>query len=291
MMRIIASSVAVAGMIAASQGVQAALVVDFDAAQGITDDGAGGVTGWQASGAVTPTATSSAGSSPTLVNGVFGGGQPGVYFNGVDQRLEYSDAGHPAGSSSFTLAMAFKFESLTPFGSNPNNWGTWFRWGDRDGGGSFGRVGMGSSPQGHFRAFNGGGIADAYLDSLEGGKNYVGILVHDESVDANDISVYLLHENGMDSNANTTFNHGPTDIVLKEGVIGNILPVGDAGWGETSWNGYVGRIQIYDTALRGAELDSLMSTMNAYGVVPEPGTFALLCLGFGLAARRGFRRA
>ena len=115
--------------------------------------------------------------------------------------------------------------------------------------------------------------------------------MHDESVDANDISVYLLHENGMDSNANTTFNHGPLDIVLKEGVIGNILPVGHAGWGETSWNGYVGRIQIYDTALRGAELDSLMSTMNAYGVVPEPGTFALLCLGFGLAARRGFRRA
>ena len=273
-------------------GTEPVLIVDFDASQGVTDDS--GVTHWQATadGAVTPTATPpGAGNEPTLIDSVFYGGQPGINFNGVDQRLEYSDAGHPAGSSSFTLAMAFKFESLTPFGSNPNNWGTWFRWGDRDGGGTHGRVGMGSSPQGHFRAFNGGGTADAYLDSLEGGKNYVGILVHDESVDANDISVYLLHENGMDSNANTTFNHGPLDIVLKEGVIGNILPVGHAGWGETSWNGYVGRIQIYDTALRGAELDSLMSTMNAYGVVPEPGTFALLCLGFGLAARRGFRRA
>jgi len=278
----------VAGIVCAVQGAHATLVVDFDATQGVTDNG--GVTAWQASGAVTPTATSSAGSSPTLVPNVFGGGQPGILFNGTDQRLEYSDAGHPAGNNSYTMAMAFRFEALRPWNASlPNNWGTWFQWGSMNGvngAGGFGRTGMGSAPQAHFRAFDGGGTADAYLDSLEAGKNYVGIIVHDESVSADNVSIYLLHENGIDSNVGAAYSNGGPDIVLGEGLIGNILPVGHADWNETAWNGYVGRLQIYDTALSGAELDSLMGTMSAYGVVPEPGTLALLSLGLIALARR-----
>jgi hypothetical protein len=246
------------------------LIVDFDASQGVTDDS--GVTSWQATadGAVTPTATPpGAGNEPTLVDSIFYDGQPGINFNGEDQQLTYSDAGHPIGDSSFTIAMAFKFESLTPFGANPNNWGTWFMWGHPSAG-THSRVGMGSSPQGHFRAFNGGGTADTYLDSLEAGKNYAGIIVHDQSEGPDDLSVYLIHSGGMDSNVNTTFNHGPTDISLSKGMIGNILPVGDPNWNETAWNGYIGRIQVYQGAVQAEALTNLISEMTGYVAVEPP---------------------
>ena len=284
MSKVLAIVLAIAGMLVIGSAAQATLLVDFDAASGVSDTG-GLIDSW-ASIVGARTATPEGGNNalrPTLVSSVFAQGQPGAYFGGA-HVLAYSDAGFPDNLDAFTMVAAFKLDT------GQSNAATPMSWGDDTSTNNFHQSGMyrwnNATPT--LRHGTNGGGANSAL-ALAEDVNYVGIITHD----GNEIYTFYLIDNGVASAPDvqdfTTYGGWPgnsNDIDLETGRIGHMVGPASPEWGFFPMLGHVGRVQIYDTALSGGALTTLINQMKGYTIIPEPATMALLGLGGLMVLRR-----
>jgi hypothetical protein len=286
---------AVAGLLVCAVGVSqsnAGIAVEFDAASGVSDT-SGAVDTWDATGvgAVTPTAApynSDASRRPTLVSSVFASGQPGIRFDAAPSLPDrdvmiFSDGGLPSGSADFTIVSVFQLLSLEVL---PNTRPTWFSYGSQSG--NFHLTGLAvDRPVGGNDLLLRENGTDLHTGlSLDTGENYVAIVTRSGSA----ITFDVMSQSGTSSTTGLDdgSNGGPISINLARGVLGNMVDPGHPDFQEAGFDGYLGLVQVYDTALNGSERTALLGQLSPYVVVPEPSTFALL--GFagliGLLRRR-----
>ncbi len=282
----------------------ATLLVDFDANQNVTTGAGSSVTAWgdQVTGAGNNDATPvSGGQAPVLVAGVFAGGQAGVQFDGIDDVLKFSDAGFPTGTNSYTLVAAWKATSFAN-SSGPDSF-------SRPTIGGYGSQAINARdaavlairPNGNKDPNSGTAVIrsngndenfGAVPPSVEKGTlpvesntNYVQII---SRTSGSDHAATLLTPTETFTATGSGWDPGAEDVKLSTGSIGNMLinPSGD--FNESRFTGYVGRFQVWDGALSGTELASVVSEMSAY--VPEPSTIMLALMGLFtllVARRRG----
>ena len=261
--------VLVTGMIALGVSTQAALLVDFNASSGITSSEGSLVDTWDSvvGGRQAGPEAGVASRRPELQAGIFAGGQPGVYFDGADDILAYSDAGFPSGLSAFTMAAAFRLGTGISNAAGPMGWG------DDRRTNKFEQSGMGrwNNTTPTLRHFtNGGGAASAL--SLAEEVNYVGIISHDGT----GIYNFTLIEDGVaiSETVDLAGIENVNFILLRAGRIGGIAGPSSPEFDFFKMKGHVGRVQVYDTALTGGDLDTLVNNLKGYTVqghtVPNP---------------------
>lgn len=268
----------VMGMIIVGSSAQATLLVDFDASSGIADTG-GLVDSW------TPTVGGEAriatppnsGHSPTIDSGVFAQGQPGVFFDGTDNLLAFSDDGFPEGAGNnpeWTMVAAFRYAAGINSHANPMGWGS------DDATNGHNQMGFGrwNNDGKHLRTSTNGSGAQSGL-VMEAEVNYVAIISHASGID--EIN-FTLVDNGVATTETVPYNFTDpwaADLKLESGYIGNMTSPSSPEFGFFKMNGHVGRVQVYDEALTGGDLTSLVNNLKGYTIIPEPNTVALL--GFG----------
>jgi hypothetical protein len=265
----------------------AVLVVEFDAASGVSDTG-GLVDSWDAtgSGTVVPQATPDGGSAarrPTLGSSVFASGQPGIQFDAnptlADRDvMTFSDAGLPAGSADFTIVTVFRLINLeTP----PNTRPTWFSYGSSVGNFHLAALAVDRPVGGNDLLLRENGT-DIQSDlALNTGENYAAIVTRSGV----DITFDVLSESGTVSATGTDgVSGGPIVINLSGGVFGNMVTPAHGDFQEAGLDGYIGLVQVYDTALDSSErtvllgrLDSYVTPLSAFpfSFSPAPGAFTL----------------
>ena len=260
----------------------AAVVVDFNSSSNVVTTG-GLVDSWTdtvAAKAATPSG-GSANRRPTLVSNIFAGGQPGIQFDAdttLSNRdiLEFSDSGMPTGD--FSIVTAVRLNALE---SGSNTRPTWFTYGNQ--GSVFQLIGVAvDRPVGGndvLARMNGTDVHSNLAMSID--TNYVVLITRS----GNNYTIDLMDENGTTSAAvaNASLN-----LTLSRGTIGNLVTPAHGDFQEAGLDGYLGRIQVYNTALSAGERTTLLGQLQNY-VIPEPATMALLGIGGLMVLRR--RRA
>ncbi len=259
----------------------ATLLVDFDANQNVTTGAGSSVTAWAdlVTGAGNNDATPfNAGSAPILETGIFAGGQPGVKFDGIDDVLSFSDAGFPTGTSSYTLVAAWKATTFAN-SSDPNSF-------SRPTIGGYGSQAINArdaailairpdgnkDPNSGTAVIRSNGNDENFGDvppvvekgalPVESNTNYVQIISRTSETDH---EATLLTPTETFTASGSGWDAGAESLKLGSGTIGNMLAVPAAGdFAESRFTGYVGRLQIWDGALSGGELQTVINEMNVY---------------------------
>ena len=258
----------------------AALVVEFDAAAGVSDTD-GLVDTWDATGAgtVTPQATNYNGEAarrPALAGSVFASGQPGIQFDAnptLSERdiMTFSDAGLPSGSADFTLVTVFRLLSLEVL---PNTRPTWFNYGSQVGNFHLAALAVDRPVGGNDLLLRENGTDVHSGLALNVGENYVAIVTRSGGTN---ITFDVLDQYGLSSATGVDgVSGGPINISLSRGVFGNLVTPGHGDFQEAGFNGYLGLVQVYDTALNSGEREALLGQLGSY-VIPQsafPFSFA-----------------
>ena len=288
------NSLVLAGLMGIGLGASqsfAGLVVEFDANSGVSDSGGGLVSTWDATanGTVMPQATpynSEAARQPAIVGSVFASGQPGIQFDAnptLSERdiMTFSDAGLPSGSEDFTMVTVFRLLNLEVL---PNTRPTWFNYGSQVGNFHLAALAVDRPVGGNDLLLRENGTDMHSGLALNIGENYVAIVTRSGTTN---VTFDVLDQNGVSSaTAVDGLTGGPININLSRGVFGNLVTPGHTDFQEAGFDGYLGLVQVYDTALDAGERTALLNTLSPY-VIPEPSTVALLGLGLiGLLRRR-----
>jgi len=245
----------------------AVLVVEFDAASGVSDTG-GLVDSWDAtgSGTLAPQATPDGGSAtrrPVLAESIFASGQPGIRFDAnptLSERdvMTFSDAGLPEGSADFTIVTVFRFINLEML---PNTRPTWFSYGSQSGNFRLAALAVDRPVGGNDLLLRENGTDIHSSLALNTGENYAAIVTRSGV----DITFDVLSESGTVSATGTDgVSGGPIVINLSRGVFGNMVTPSHGDFQEAGLDGYIGLVQVYDTALDSSERAALLGQLNPY---------------------------
>lgn len=277
-----------AAFIAATVWVNGSLVLEYDAAVGVSDTG-GLVDTW-ADTVIARSATpynGDAGRRPALVSSVFASGQPGLQFDAntdLAQRdiLIFGDGGLPAGTDDFSIVTAVRLNNLEQ-GSNLRP--TWFAYGAQ-GGGPFhtAAVAVDRPVGGNDLLFRMNGTDVHSGLTMNTGENYVTLITRS----GDDYTLDLMDQNGTTSFSDT---NPSLALILTQGKIGNLVAPPHGDFAEAALDGYVGLIQVYNTALTPSERTALLGQLNPFVVIPEPSMLGMLALGMSLLIRRRLLRA
>ncbi|MBI4582495.1 MAG: CotH kinase family protein [Planctomycetes bacterium] len=232
-------------------------VLDFDAASGVTASG-GVVDSWAAR-AGNVTATPFGGIStrrPAWEENVFSGGQPGIHFDGFNDTLAFSDAALPAGTSPFTMAIVFRFDQIDkPIQPNLFSWGN-------DAENQLQEAGMGkdSSAAGHDLVYRLNGANVSSNLAIAANQNTIGIIVR---LDGSHFTFDLVADGLVRSAAASIAPDFPA-VVRERGRIGNSDPDNPDRFAASAFDGYVGRILVFDRALDRSERLGLIQLLSSY---------------------------
>ena len=262
-----------------TSAVSAAIVVDFDSAQNVSVDGiqvtewisaVGGLSAQPGNGEVLR--------QPTLVPNVFGSGQPGVRFDGIDDFLTFDDSTLPTGD--FTVALAWQPENLGSAASRP----TMFSWGN-DQNNKMREIAFAHRPSFHdppnavITRFNGsdanstipgGPGATEATGAATNGVNYIAVFARDAfSGD------YFFHISDGTTLSSETINNGSSALELEQGRLGSFTD-GGGDFNEAIFGGYLGRVVVNDTLLDTSGQLALLTSLESYvsGGVTLPSEFS-----------------
>ena len=279
-----------AAFVAGTALVHATLVLEYDANQNVSDTG-GLVDTWDDTVGARQAAPDggNAARRPTLVSSVFESGQPGIRFDaefgpnlGERDVLTFNDNGLITGD--YSIVTAFKLTALEHDG---NFRPTWFAIGDQFGG-PFHTAAVGVNRPvgcaGLLLRMNGTDVNSALTLSTD--VNYVSLITRS----GDNYTFDLL---SMSGTASATGVNSSSALVFGAdlGRIGNLVTSAHADFAEAGLEGYVGLIQLYDTALTAGERTTLLGQLNSYVLIPEPSILGMLGLGMLLLMRRRFFRA
>lgn len=257
--------------IAVTTLVSATLVVEYDAARNVGTTG-GLVDTWSSAAGSLRTATPSGGDParrPTLVSDVFSAGQPGIQFDANTNLVErdlltFANSALPDDTNDFTIVTAIRLRNLEQGG---NIRPTWFAYGAQ-GGGPFHTVAVGVDRPvgGNDLLFRMNGTDVHSNIPLGVDTNYVTIITRSGS------SNYTFDVMDQDGVLSTTGVDDSLDVILggDVGKIGNLVVPPHGDFAEAGLDGYIGLIQVYDTALSSGERSNLLAQLNSYVfVLPE----------------------
>ena len=255
-----------------TSAVSAAIVVDFDSAQNVIVNGnqvtewisaVGGLSAQPGNGEVLR--------QPTLVPNVFGSGQPGVLFDGIDDFLTFDDSTLPTGD--YTVALAWKPANFGSAASRP----TMLSWGN-DQNNQMKQIAFAHRPSFHnpangiIQRFN-GSDANSSIPAAGGvnGTNYIGIFARNAATN----DYYFTISDGTTTESETV-NNSSSNLELERGRLGSFTD-GGGDFSEAIFGGHLGRVIIQDSLLDEAGRSALLSSLNSY-VVPEPSSLSLIVL-------------
>ena len=201
--------------------------------------------------------------SPTWMANLFYGGNPGVILDG-DDALQFSDASFPAGDAEFTYFSVFRMNTFPTGRPTIVSYGTEsIMQGSSLSLQAAHDIGQDKSPTMRWYGTDTGSTA---LPSIVPGRTYLLAASRDQS---NDVWFDLYSDEGGYQTQTLKLNptHGPVDIQLSRGAIGEFLPTQSE---PDRPDMDLGALAIYSGALSGSDRAGVLNAFKDKYLPPSP---------------------